>query len=136
MNKSHPRRRGLLQMSWKRKVFELAFWCAGKVSTPAAMRADQPRSIFIIQPSHIGDLLIVTPLFEAIRKLFPTARIVVGVGSWNEEVLKNNPHVSEVVPIDVPWNNRFVPRRPWSPISYMLFGNEVQRLRASKFDMG
>jgi len=45
----------------------------------------------------LADLLVSTPLFEALRTRFPAARIVAGIGDWNRPILQNNPYVTEVL---------------------------------------
>ncbi len=69
---------------------------------------NSPKSIFVLRNNDIGDLLAVTPLFEALRRRFPAARLTAGVGDWNRDVLANNPYVTDVLPVNAPWNNKFV----------------------------
>jgi ADP-heptose:LPS heptosyltransferase len=66
-----------------------------------------PESIFVLRNNDLGDLLVVTPLFEALRRRFPSAAIVAGVGSWSLEVLRGNPHLSEALAVDAPWFNKY-----------------------------
>ena len=54
---------------------------------PARAPAGAPRSIFVLRSNDIGDLLAVTPLFEALRRRFPDAWIGVGTGGWNAPCL-------------------------------------------------
>lgn len=61
------------------------------------MRKSQlPRSILIIQPGNAGDIVIASPIAEAIKNTYPNASV-----SWLTEpaytdLLLNNPHVDEV----------------------------------------
>ena len=113
-------------------------------STPLPPQA--PTSIFVLRNNDIGDVIIITPLFEALRRTFPDARIVAGVGAWSAEILENNPHVTEVLRIAAPWNNKFlVPapggaraylRQQFAAARYLLFSPEVVDLRARGFDVG
>jgi heptosyltransferase-2 len=66
-----------------------------------------PESIFVLRNNDLGDLLVVTPLFAALRRRFPRAAIVAGVGSWSLEVLRGNPHLSEALAVDAPWFNKY-----------------------------
>jgi heptosyltransferase-2 len=76
--------------------------------TPAAKAPPpEPRSIFVLRNNDVGDLLVVTPLFDALRRRFPDARIAAGVGAWNLDVLRGNPHLSEVLPVNAPWFNKY-----------------------------
>jgi heptosyltransferase-2 len=71
----------------------------------------EPRSIFVLRNNDIGDLLVVTPLFDALRRRFPAAHLAVGVGRWNLPCLRGNPHLSEILLAEAPWFNKFVPRQ-------------------------
>jgi ADP-heptose:LPS heptosyltransferase len=93
-----------------------------------------PESIFVLRNNDVGDLLIVTPLFEALRRRFPQARIVAGIGDWNRDVLLHNPHLSEVLPVNAPWFNKYAGRR--SPRAYLRTSPEVQALASRRFEIG
>lgn len=60
----------------------------------------QPRSILVIQTAFIGDLIMSTPLFEGLRKIYPEADIDVVVNSRYISMLSNNPHIREVYGFD------------------------------------
>jgi ADP-heptose:LPS heptosyltransferase len=64
------------------------------------------RSIAVVKLDHIGDLLLATPVFEALRHHCPQAKITAVVGSWSQAVLKNNPHLDAVITYDPPWFDR------------------------------
>jgi len=64
------------------------------------------RDIAVVKLDHIGDLLLATPVFEALRQHCPQARITAVVGSWSKGVLRDNPFVDEVVVYDAPWLDR------------------------------
>ncbi|GAO34774.1 glycosyl transferase, family 9 [Sulfuricella sp. T08] len=50
----------------------------------------------VIRRDNIGDLVCTTPLFTALRKHFPDARIYALVNSYNKAVLENNPEINQV----------------------------------------
>jgi len=89
----------------------------GAVAGIARMRGDgaappaDPASIFVLRNNDLGDLLAVTPLFAALRRRFPRAAIVAGVGSWSLDVLRGNPHLSEALAVDAPWFNKYAAER-------------------------
>ncbi len=98
---------------------------------------DRPNAIFVLRNNDIGDLLVATPLFEALRRHFPDTPILAGVGDWNRDVLANNPHVSEVIPINAPWYNHVVqPQRPWDCIRYLLTSREPATVARLGCDVG
>jgi ADP-heptose:LPS heptosyltransferase len=96
-----------------------------------------PRSIFVLRNNDIGDLLLITPLFEALRRRFPPAVIAAGVGDWSRDVLRHNPHLSEVLPVNAPWFNKYS-RGPGSPgpLRYLLRSPEPAALAGRRFAVG
>lgn len=52
--------------------------------------------ILLIRHDNIGDLIITTPLFRALRQRFPDAQIDALVNSYNRPVLNHNPDLSHV----------------------------------------
>jgi ADP-heptose:LPS heptosyltransferase len=118
-------------------ALELAVATAARLSPalPAVPRV--PRSIFVLRNNDIGDLLVVTPLFAALRHRFPEAWIAAGVGSWNLPVLHHNPHLSEVLTINAPWFNKYqgdsgARRR----LLYLWRSAELGELARRNFDLG
>jgi len=100
-------------------------------------------SIYILRNNDIGDFLVVTPLFEALKQRFPGAMVLAGIGDWNRPVLENNPFVDEVVATNAPWHNKQVCRHPqnsWrgrlAALHYLAFSPEVWKLRARRPDIG
>ena len=82
-------------------------------------------------------MLVITPLFEALSRKYPEARIIVGVGRWNCEVLTANPHVAEVREINAPWHNNFIVNQGlWEALRYIYGSGEVRVLREAKADIG
>jgi ADP-heptose:LPS heptosyltransferase len=97
----------------------------------------EPSSIFVLRNNDIGDLLVVTPLFEALRRRFPTAHIAAGIGDWNRAVLRGNPHLSEVLPVNAPWFNKYQRGQgTWDRFAYLQRSPEVRELAARRFDIG
>jgi ADP-heptose:LPS heptosyltransferase len=124
-------------MSWKRSILEAAVWSAAQVASGASRMPRRPRSIFVLRNNDIGDLLVVTPLFDALRRRFPDAHIVAGVGQWNVEILRGNPHLSDVMVVNAPWHNRSTGTRdPRVALRYIATSPEVADLRRRRFDVG
>jgi ADP-heptose:LPS heptosyltransferase len=97
---------------------------------------EEPRSIFVLRNNDLGDLLVVTPLFEALRWQFPEAWITVGVGDWSRDVLLHNPWVSEVVPVNAPWFNKYADSGTVARWRYLRRSPEVRALARRRFDVG
>jgi heptosyltransferase-2 len=103
---------------------------------PAAPPADLP-SLFVLRNNDLGDLLVVTPLFDALRRRFPAAWIAAGVGGWNLPVLEHNPHLSEVLEIDAPWFNKYLAHQgPWHRLAYLTRSAQVRELARRRFAAG
>lgn len=99
--------------------------------------ASSPRSLFILRNNDIGDLLVITPLFQALRDRFPDTHIAVGVGDWNQEILKNNPYIDEIISINAPWFNKVIPQQNIGNIlNYLAFSPEVKTLQQKQFEVG
>jgi len=124
-------------MSWKRDLAEIAVLCAHLAAPANSSPPIKPSSIFVLRNNDIGDLLVITPLFQALHELFPEAEIVAGIGDWNRDVLELNPYVSKVISVNAPWHNQvIVNQTPQDALSYILFSEESQRLKELRFDIG
>ncbi|HYG61336.1 MAG TPA: glycosyl transferase, partial [Thermoanaerobaculia bacterium] len=102
--------------------------------SPRVESPGEPRSILVLRNNDLGDLLIVTPLFEALRRRFPEARIAAAVGHWNVGALRGNPHLSEVLVTDAPWFNKFTRQGTRAALRYLATSPQIRRLRG--FDVG
>ncbi|MCX5716643.1 MAG: glycosyltransferase family 9 protein [Candidatus Omnitrophica bacterium] len=60
----------------------------------------QYKRILIIRTDRLGDLVLTTPVFKALREAYPGAYIVVMTKPDTALVLKNNPHINEVIIYD------------------------------------
>lgn len=100
-------------------------------------RNDSPERALVLQPNHIGDLLMTTALLAALRRRATPTRITVACGPWNRDTLANNPDVDEVVAIEPPWDNAFVRTRGTAAaLRYMLAAPAAHELAARRFDIG
>lgn len=124
-------------MALKRNSLECATWLAGKLAPQVSEPPSEPKSIFVLRNNDIGDLLVITPLFEALKRRFPRAKIIAGIGSWNFDVLKNNPHVDEILPVNAPWHNgKTAPHGVLPALRYIASSGEVKNLATRRCDIG
>ncbi|MBX4181390.1 glycosyltransferase family 9 protein [Candidatus Parcubacteria bacterium] len=56
-----------------------------------------PKSIIIIQRAKLGDMISTTPMFRAVKKVYPECRVIVVGNSINKKVLEGNPDVDEYI---------------------------------------
>ncbi len=84
-----------------------------------------PRSLLILKPCCLGDVLMSTPTIVALRRAFPQARIDFAVGGWSRPVVEHNPRLDGLVDCGP------VGSGPYSWADYRAL---VRRLRAGGYD--
>ncbi|WOO40820.1 glycosyltransferase family 9 protein [Rubellicoccus peritrichatus] len=126
-------------MGLSQRVFALLLKPLGK----AQPLPKSPQAIFVLRNNDLGDVLVITPVFAALKKRFPKARIIAGVGDWAAPLLKGNPNIDAIVTMNAPWHNKANCRHsPNSPmgfllsLKYILFSTEAKALRQEKADVG
>jgi len=85
---------------------------------------DAPR-ILITRTDRIGDLVLTTPLFKALREKFPKAWIAALVFLEHREIVQGNPYLDEVILYDKKGNESGL----WGQFRFS------QKLRSKKFDV-
>jgi ADP-heptose:LPS heptosyltransferase len=96
-----------------------------------ALPAGEPTAILCICLSHLGDLVLLTPLFANLRLRYPQAHIVVVCKSIVGEIPRNHPAVDEIITYEARWTVR-----PGSPHAGFLDTFKLIRgLRARSFDL-
>jgi len=100
---------------------------------PSRQSYPSPRSILLIRPDHLGDLLFTTPALRLLREAFPQARITYLVGPWSKAVVENNPHIDEIALCPFPGFTRQTKRSFLKP--YVILLRYAKRLREKNFDL-
>jgi ADP-heptose:LPS heptosyltransferase len=54
------------------------------------------QKILFLRPGKLGDMIVATPLFKAIKSTSPDISITVAASPYNEIIIRHNPHVDEV----------------------------------------
>ena len=79
-------------------LLRLPFALLDLLRRPFVRRAWQhPRSIVVIKPCCIGDLIMTTPLLEVIHQHYPDAHITYVAGSWSKTIAEHHPAVQAVI---------------------------------------
>jgi ADP-heptose:LPS heptosyltransferase len=127
----------LKQMGWRRKTLEQFVHFIGTLAPTEILRSTPPRKIFVLRNNDIGDLLVITPLFEALKKQFPDAEIIAGIGSWNRDVLACNPYVTTILNVNAPWHNNFIRgHNLFGALFYIYGSSEMRVLKQRGIDVG
>lgn len=58
------------------------------------------KRILVIKLRHIGDVLLTTPVFKALKENFPEAFVSALVNKSTEAVLEKNPHIDQIITYD------------------------------------
>jgi heptosyltransferase-3 len=83
------------------------------------------RRVLVVKLRHLGDVLLTTPVYRAIKKACPNAEITACVFKGTEEMLDNNPDVKNCM--TVPKSRAFEQMRQQ--------GNFLADLRRARFDL-
>ncbi|MEO8577941.1 MAG: glycosyltransferase family 9 protein, partial [Gemmatimonadales bacterium] len=93
-----------------------------------------PRNVLVLEPWHIGDVVLATAFLDALRVALPEARITLLGKAHAEELLRNSGLADEVIVFDLPWtakDGKYKPGRYDRDALRAL----VARLRAAEFDI-
>lgn len=88
-------------------------------------KAEDVKSILLLNTTAIGDTLFCTPAIRALRRAFRGAKITSFVSPAAKEVLWNNPHIDRLVDCPGRVNLPFFLKLPWI----------LRNLRKDKFDL-
>ena len=116
----------------RRALAETILGCFKYASKPFVRKIlEEPKSIFILRNNGLGDLLCATPIFEILKRKYPTAEIIAGIGNWHENLLEGNPYISRCISVNAPWHNQFVVAPNLLRIlSYIFLSKESRDLAA------
>ncbi len=87
-------------------------------------------NILIIKPSSLGDIVLALPALSALRRSFPESKISWLIRSEFIPLLKNHPHLTEIIPFD----RKFLGKAWFSPRAFTGLVSLISQLRRSKFD--
>lgn len=77
----------------------------------AVHRVVNPHKILILQMAKLGDMVCTTPMFRAVKKKYPEAKLYVVGNAINKEILRGNTDVDEYIVCD---KNNF-----WDLVKYL-----------------
>ena len=81
-----------------------------------------PRKILVIRFSALGDLVLTSPIFRELKRIYPGSGITLLTSLRQGSVLDNNPHIDQVI-------------RYSSNGSGVLLKTLIQKLRMERYDL-
>lgn len=90
------------------------------------------RTILLIRPDHLGDVLLTTPAIQALAHALPDARLVALVGPWSAGIISVYPEIDLTLTIPFPGFSRHPVRT--SPQPYLAawqWATKLRQLQAS-----
>jgi len=111
--------------------------CIGAPGVIRATRKAQKRPaktarILLVRPDHLGDLVLATPVLQALRDQLPQAQITMLVGPWSREVVARHPALDHVETCAFPGFQR-AQQHPLTP--YLLLYRMAGQLRREHYDL-
>lgn len=94
--------------------------------------AATPPRILLIRPDHLGDVVLTTPVLDALKTHAPDAHITMMVGSWSSEIVARHPALDRLITCPFPGFRRGT-QRPLEP--YMQLVRTAQQLRRGNYDL-
>ena len=92
-----------------------------------------PKSVLIVNPFGIGDVLFTTPLVRAVRCAFPHSRLGYLCNRRTEPVLKHNPQLDVLVVYE---RDEWVQDWKTSPLEYFRqLARIISRIKRERFDL-
>jgi ADP-heptose:LPS heptosyltransferase len=93
--------------------------------------SSSPR-ILIMRPDHLGDLLLATPVLNALKEHAPDAHITMMVGPWSREVVARHPAIDHIRTCPFPGFQRAA-QKPLAP--YILLFQTARELKNAHYDL-
>ena len=111
--------------------FPRARAAAKKVRATALPVSVTPR-ILLVRPDHLGDMVLATPVLDALKRSVPGAHITMMVGPWASEVVARHPAIERLSVFPFPGFRR-ASQNPFSP--YILLVSAARQLRRGNYDL-
>jgi ADP-heptose:LPS heptosyltransferase len=103
-----------------------------RAATKKAQGPYQAPRILLVRPDHLGDMILVTPILQAIRASIPNAQITMMIGPWSNEIVARHPAINRVITCPFPGFQR-ASQGALEP--YQLLFSTAQQLRSDDYDL-
>ena len=88
--------------------------------------------VLLVRPDHLGDLVLTTPVLDALRAQAPDAHITMMVGPWSSEVVARHPALDRVITCSFPGFRRAL-QGVFEP--YVQLFQVAQQIRRGNYDI-
>ena len=100
--------------------------CAASLPVSPAPR------ILLVRPDHLGDMVLTTPVLDALKNAVPGAHITMMVGPWSSEIVARHAAIDRLFVFPFPGFRR-ASQNPLAP--YLLLVNAARQLRRGRYDL-
>jgi len=87
------------------------------------------KKILIIRTDGLGDVVMSTPAFSALRDIFPQSNITLLAGSWSKNLVEAMPTFDRIIYFDMPW----IVKRQRKKLTKLF--KIIKKLRTENFDL-
>src|SRR5260370_14383677 len=88
--------------------------------------------LLLMRPDHLGDMVLTTPVFDALKQRAPDAHITMMVGPWSSEIVARHPAIDRLLVYPFPGFRR-ASQNPFSP--YILLVSAAKQLGRGQYDL-
>ncbi len=116
-------------------LIRLYGFIGAQMAVKQAQKSQRPLAaprILLIRPDHLGDMVLTTPVLDALKIQLPQAHITMIVGPWSSEVVARHPAIDHLLLCPFPGFQR-APQKPLTPY-YILF-RLAHQLRRDHYDL-
>ncbi len=99
---------------------------------PIRVQPGKTTRILLIRPDHLGDLILTTPILQALKSQSPDVLITMMTGPWSSEVVARHPALDQLLTCPFPGFQR-APQNALAP--YILLFRMAQQLRREHYDL-
>ena len=105
---------------------------AAKQVREASLPVSPAPRILLVRPDHLGDMVLTTPVLDALKRSVPDAHITMMVGPWSSEIVARHSAIDRLLVFPFPGFRR-ASQNPFAP--YLLLVSAARQLRRGRYDL-
>jgi len=100
-----------------------------RIATQSANKTLEMPRMLLLRPDQLGDLIMTTPVFHALKQQAPDAHRSVMVGPWSSEVIERHPDIDRILTCPFPGFQRAAQKSLTmsTPVRIMLTSSKNER---------